>query len=124
MSLIIRACRDEDVAAVIELWKSCELLRAHHDPAREIAFLRDVHNGELFLAFDGERLAGSVMVGHDGHRAWMYRVAVDPQDRGRGNGRALVAQAEAWAVARRLPKLMLLIREDNDKVASLYGHVG
>ncbi len=124
MSLIIRACRDEDVAAVIELWKSCELLRAHHDPAREIAFLRDVHNGELFLAFDGERLAGSVMVGHDGHRAWMYRVAVDPQNRGRGNGRALVAQAEAWAVARRLPKLMLLIREDNDKVASFYGHLG
>ena len=35
----------------------------------------------------------------------------------RGHGRALVAQAEAWAIARRLPKLMLLIREDNDEVA-------
>jgi ribosomal protein S18 acetylase RimI-like enzyme len=124
MNLVIRVCRDEDLAAVVGLWKSCALLRPHHDPASEIAFLREVHNGELFLAFRDERLAGSVMVGHDGHRAWMYRVAVDPENRGAGFGRALVAQAEAWAIARHLPKLMLLIREDNDQVASFYEHLG
>jgi len=117
---VIRACRDEDVAAVIDLWKACGLLRPHHDPGREIAFLREIHNGELFLAFADDRLAGSVMVGHDGHRAWMYRVAVDARHRGQGLGRALVAQAEAWAIARRLPKLMLLIREDNRDVAAFY----
>jgi ribosomal protein S18 acetylase RimI-like enzyme len=124
MTLAIRACRDRDVAAVIDLWKSCELLRPFHDPAREIAFLRDVHNGELFLGFEDDRLAGSIMVGHDGHRAWMYRVAVDPQHRGRGHGRTLVGQAEAWAVARGLPKLQLLIREENAAVASFYAHLG
>ena len=120
MTPTILACRDEDVPAVIALWKACGLLRPHHDPAREIAFLREVPDGELFLAFDDERLLGSVMVGHDGHRAWMYRVAVDPGSRGRGIGRALVSQAESWAIARGLPKLMLLIRDGNEKVAAFY----
>lgn len=122
--MIIRACRDGDVAAVIELWKSCGLLRPYHDPAREIAFLRDVHNGELFLGFAGDRLVGGIMAGHDGHRAWMYRVAVDPNHRNRGYGRALVAQAESWAVARGLPKLQLLIREENAEVAAFYARLG
>ena len=117
MSLTLRAYRDEDFAAVIELWNACHLLRAHHDPAREIAFVRAATNGELFLAFEDERLAGSIHVGHDGHRAWMYRLAVAPALRRRGIGRALVAQAEAWAVARGLPKLMLLIREENKVVS-------
>ena len=100
MSLGFRACRDEDVAAVIALWKACDILRSHHDPQREVAFVREAANGELFLAFTEERLVGSVIVGHDSHRAWMYRVAVDPALRGRGHGRALVARAEAWAIAR------------------------
>ncbi len=124
MRLSFRACRDEDVASVIALWKTCGLLRPHHDPQREVAFLRGAANAELFLASLEERLVGSVMVGHDGHRAWMYRVAVDPGFRKRGYGRALAAQAEAWAVARHLPKLMLLIREGNEQTTSFYESLG
>lgn len=124
MTFAIRVCRDEDVAAVIALWNACDILRPHHDPMREVAFVREATNGELFLAFAGDRLVGSVMVGHDGHRAWMYRIAVDPALRGRGHGRALLAQAEAWAIARRLPKLMLLIREGNEKTMSFYEGLG
>src|SRR5436309_10602399 len=124
MTLGFRACRDEDVAAVIALWNACDILRSHHDPQREVAFVREATNGELFLAFADEQLVGSVIVGHDSHRAWMYRVAVDPALRGRGYGRALVAQAEAWAIARRLPKLMLLIREGNEAVFSFYERLG
>jgi len=124
MTLAFRVCRDEDVAAVIALWTACDILKPHHDPLREVAFVREATSGELFLAFDGDRLVGSALVGHDGHRAWMYRVAVDPSLRGRGYGRALVAQAEAWAIARRLPKLMLMIREGNEKTTAFYERLG
>jgi ribosomal protein S18 acetylase RimI-like enzyme len=124
MTLAFRACREEDVASVIALWKACDILRPHHDPQREVAFLREASNAELFLALLDERLVGSVMVGHDGHRAWMYRVAVDPGFRGRGYGRALAGRAESWAIARRLPKLMLLIRDGNEKTMSFYEHLG
>ncbi len=124
MTLAIRAYRDEDYASVLALWNACGALKPHHDPMRELPFVREATNAELFLAFADERLAGSVLVGHDGHRAWMYRLAVDPAQRGRGHGRALVAQAEAWALARRLPKLMLLIRDGNEGVASFYERLG
>ena len=99
MSFAFRTYRDEDFDAVIALWRAGDLLRPHHDPAREIAFVRDATNAELILAFDDGRLAGSIQVGHDGHRAWMYRLAVDPGFRRRGCGRALVARAEDWALA-------------------------
>jgi GNAT superfamily N-acetyltransferase len=124
MSLDIRAYRDGDFSAVVALWKNCGLMKPHHDPARELPFVSEAPNAELFLGCEGERLAGSVLVGHDGHRAWMYRLAVDPGMRGRGHGRALVAHAESWAIARRLPKLMLLIRDGNEAVAHFYERLG
>ena len=124
MSFSFRAYRDEDFAAVIGLWQAGDILRPHHDPAREIAFVRDAANAELILALEGDRLTGAIQVGHDGHRAWMYRLAVDPAFRGRGCGRALVARAEDWALARRMPKLMLLIRDGNEAVARFYGELG
>jgi ribosomal protein S18 acetylase RimI-like enzyme len=119
----IRSFREEDAPAVIALWKACGLLQPYHDPARELDFLAEAPNAVLFLAFAEDRLAGSVMVGHDGHRAWMYRVAVDPALQRRGIGRAMVAQAESWTIARGLPKLMLLIREENENVVAFYEHL-
>src|SRR5579863_6042565 len=124
MSFAFRPYRDEDLEAVIALWRAGDILRPHHDPAREITFVRDATNAELILAFESERLAGSVQVGHDGHRAWMYRLAVDPGFRRRGCGRALVARAEDWALARHMPKLMLMIRDGNEAVARFYGQLG
>jgi GNAT superfamily N-acetyltransferase len=124
MSLDFRVYRDDDGDAVIALWNVCDLLRPYHNARRELDFVRDATDAELFLGVEEGRLAGSVMVGHDGHRAWMYRVAVDPAMRGRGHGKALVARAEAWAIARRVPRLMLLVRDDNVDVATFYERLG
>ena len=103
MTLTLRGYRDEDFAAVVELWTACHLLQPHHDAKRELAFLRAATNAELFLAFEDERLAGSIHIGHDAHRAWMYRLGVAPALRRRGIGRTLVAHAESWTLARGLP---------------------
>src|SRR5258708_37972391 len=93
MNLTLRGYRDEDFAAVVELWTACHLLRPHHDPKRELAFVRAATNAELFLAFEQDWLAGSIHVGQDGHRAWMYHLGVAPPLRRRGIGRALGARA-------------------------------
>ncbi len=123
-ALALRAFRPEDADAVVALWTACELLRPHHDPRRELAFVHEAANAELFLALQDGRLAGTIQVGHDGHRAWMYRLCVTPDLRRRGIGRALVAYAESWAIARGLPKLMLLIRDGNEAVAGFYQRLG
>jgi ribosomal protein S18 acetylase RimI-like enzyme len=65
-------------------------------------------------------ISGSVMVGHDGHRGWLYYVASTPHSRGSGIGRQMVQAAEKWLRQRGVVKAQLLVRETNTKVI---GHV-
>jgi hypothetical protein len=85
MTLTLRGYRDEDFAAVVELWNACHLLRPHHDPKRELAFVRAATNAELFLALRRRSWQGSIHVGHDAHRAWMYHLGVAPPCAGAGS---------------------------------------
>jgi len=57
------------------------------------------------------------MVGFDGHRGWVYYLAVSPDHRRKGLGRALMAAAEAWLRARGAPKIQLMVREENEAIA-------
>ena len=73
---------------------------------------------------DAGEIAGSVMVGHDGHRGWLYYVAGRPASRGVGVGRRMVQAAEDWLRDRDVVKAQLLVREANAKVVSFYERVG
>ena len=73
-------------------------------------------------ATDG--IAGSVVVGFDGHRGWVYYLAVDPAARGAGLGRTLIAAAEAWLRIRGAPKLQLMVRSDNAAALGFYEALG
>ena len=53
------------------------------------------------------------MVGHDGHRGWVYYVAVDPDMQKKDFGRAIMAAAEDWLRGRGVEKIMLMVRPDN-----------
>ena len=66
----------------------------------------------------------TVMVGFDGHRGWIYYLAVNPDARRRGLGRQMMAAAEAWLAARGAPKIQLMVREENAAVAAFYGRLG
>lgn len=120
----IRPFRDADLGAVVDLWQACGLTRPWNPPARDIAFCRASGHGELFVAESEGRVVGTVMAGHDGHRGWVYYLAVDPTRRRDGLGRRLMAEAEAWLGARSVPKVMLLIREDNDTAQGFYERLG
>ena len=64
------------------------------------------------------------MVGGDGHRGWVYYLAVDPQRRGRGIGRLLMDAAETWLRERELPKIQFMVRGTNTAVLAFYDHLG
>ncbi|PWR22226.1 GNAT family acetyltransferase [Zavarzinia compransoris] len=121
----LRPIADADVEALAALWQATGLTRPWNDPRADIARARASHEAEILLAVgDDGRLAGSVMVGHEGHRAWMYYVAVAPALQGRGLGRILVKAAEDWAAARGIEKMHLLIRPENDRVRAFYAAAG
>ena len=59
-------------------------------------------------------------VGHDGHRGWVYYVAVHPSRRGQGLGRELMAGAERWVAGRGIPKMQLMVRSTNTGTREFY----
>jgi ribosomal protein S18 acetylase RimI-like enzyme len=78
----------------------------------------------LVAVDDAGEVAGSVMVGHDGHRGWLYYVAARPTSRSKGVGRRMVQAAENWLRQRGIVKAQLLVRETNTNVVSFYEHLG
>lgn len=123
----IRPYAPRDQARVIELWQACGLTRPWNDPATDIAFCVGSPDAALLVGVDGEgegRIVASVMVGHDGHRGWVYYLAVDPDRQGKGRGARLMAEAEAWLAARGAPKLHLMVRNTNAHVIGFYERLG
>jgi ribosomal protein S18 acetylase RimI-like enzyme len=111
---------DEDVAKIVGLWERCGLTRPWNDPAADIALARRSPDATVLVGRVAGEIVGSVMVGHDGHRGWVYYVSVDPDHRGSGHGRAIMTAAEDWLRAHGVPKLQLLVRRANAKVRAFY----
>jgi ribosomal protein S18 acetylase RimI-like enzyme len=123
-ALAIVAFEASDMDAVVGLWERCGLTRPWNDPRADVALAMRGPNSTVLVGRDGDALVASVMVGHDGHRGWLYYVAVDPACRKRGFGRAVMAAAEEWLKLRGILKAELLIRPGNDAVQRFYEALG
>jgi ribosomal protein S18 acetylase RimI-like enzyme len=119
-ALSITPIEDADVAAVIALWQRCDLTRPWNDPAADIAMARGGANATVLVGRDGVDIVASVLVGHDGHRGWVYYVSVDPDRRGKGYGRDIMNAAEDWLRGLGVEKLQLMVRAGNAKVQAFY----
>ncbi len=64
------------------------------------------------------------MAGYDGHRGWLYAVAVDPGQRRGGVGTALVRHAEQMLRDLGCGKVNLQVRATNAAVVSFYERLG
>ncbi|MGO4165463.1 GNAT family acetyltransferase [Novosphingobium sp. YAF33] len=121
----IRPYRDEDFSGVKALWEEAF---PHDPPANraEIAIPAKLAvQGELlFVACDSEFVAGTVMAGYDGHRGWLYSVAVRGDSRRSGLGTRLVRHAEQALLAMDCAKINLQVRSTNAAVVAFYEALG
>jgi ribosomal protein S18 acetylase RimI-like enzyme len=124
MSMEIRVYDETDENALLALWERCELFVPWNNPRQDIA--RKLTEGrDLFLVGLVERrLIASVMGGYDGHRGWLYYVAVDPEFRKQGYGRRILEAVEARLIAKGCPKINLQVRSHNRKVIAFYESLG
>jgi ribosomal protein S18 acetylase RimI-like enzyme len=122
--MLIRPFEPEDQPAVIGLWRRCGLTRPWNDPQKDIA-RKQAAQPELFLVgvVDGVIVA-TAMAGYDGHRGSVYYLAVDPGAQGKGLGRRLMAHVERALAELGCPKLNIMIRSDNERVAAFYSALG
>ena len=113
-----------DIPALVALWEACGLTRPWNDPERDARLAIEAAGSAILGLRDGEALIASVMVGFDGHRGWVYYLAVAPDHRRAGVGRTLMDAAEAWLRARGAPKLQLMVRAGNQEALGFYRALG
>jgi ribosomal protein S18 acetylase RimI-like enzyme len=123
-SLAIAPIADADIPDVVALWQACGLTRPWNDPASDIALARRGPSSTVLVGRDAGAIVATAMVGHDGHRGWVYYVAVDPNSQGKGLGRVMMAAVEDWLRAAGVPKLQLLVRRENAKAGAFYQSLG
>jgi len=124
IALAIEAVADADVEPVVALWERCGLTRPWNDARADIALARRGDNSAVLVGRSADALVAATIVGHDGHRGWVYYVAVDPAARGKGFGRAMMDAAEGWLRARGILKVQLLVRPENTRVQAFYETLG
>jgi ribosomal protein S18 acetylase RimI-like enzyme len=130
----IRPFAESDQEAVVQLWERCGLTRPWNDPRKDIArklavrpdlFLVGVVVDEIVgTAVISTAIIGTVMVGYEGHRGWINYLAVAPEHRRQGLGRALMAEAERLLSAAGCPKINLQVRSGNAEAIAFYERVG
>jgi ribosomal protein S18 acetylase RimI-like enzyme len=120
----IRIYNAEDEQQIIMLWQECNLTTAWNNPKRDIE--RKMQDSpELF--FVGEingKIIASCMAGYDGHRGWIYYLAVKPDLQRRGAAATIMKYAEQALREIGCPKIDLMVRKTNHKVISFYHTIG
>ena len=114
-----------DVGELVALWECCGLTRPWNDPVADARRALADAGATILIARDaGAVIVGSVMVGFDGHRGWVYYLAVAPDHRRAGLARDLMARAQAWLRDRGAPKVQLMVRDDNAAALDFYAALG
>lgn len=88
----------------VALWHESGLTRPWNDPHADLARAMAGPTSTVLAALDDDVLAGTAVVGHDGHRGWVYYLAVRADRRRAGLGRDLVGASERWLVERHVTK--------------------
>jgi len=120
----IHPATPSDRAEVVALWRACGLVVPHNPPEADFDFALGKESSDILVACHGDAIIGTVMVGHDGHRGWMYYLAADPGRRHQGIGAALVTAAENWLRRRGVRKIQLMVRDTNQGVLDFYRRIG
>lgn len=121
----IRPYQPADFGGLDDLWREAfpndpPRNRAERSVPAKLAMNDDL----LFVAVEDGVVIGSIMAGYDGHRGWLYSVAVRQSAKRRGVGTALVQRAEAALRALGCPKINLQVRSTNAAVIAFYQGLG
>lgn len=112
------------VDAAVELWGQAGLTRPWNDPGDDVRRALEGPASTVLAGTADGALVATAMVGHDGHRGWVYYLAVAPEQQGHGHGRAMMAACESWLLEREVPKMNIMVRGNNGAARSFYERLG
>jgi ribosomal protein S18 acetylase RimI-like enzyme len=123
--VLIRIYDESDERDVIALWERVFAYREpRNDPARVIRQKLDVQRELFFVAILDNIVVGTVMGGYDGHRGWIYSLAVDPAHQRQKLGTALIRHVEKALAEQGCPKINLQVLPSNAAAIGFYEKLG
>lgn len=120
----IRQYRAGDKPALIKLWKTVFPDDPPHNEPSIVIDQKLAVDDLIFVAEKNGRISGACIAGYDGHRGWLYAVAVAPDSRRNGTGTRLIRHALQRLKNIGCRKVNLQIRADNHSVADFYKSLG
>lgn len=121
----IRPYQENDRDGLLFLWTEVFPPGSpHNDPETSLEMKLRLDPDLLLVAVMDDNIVGSVMGGYDGHRCWVYSVAVAASLRRRGIASALLREIEAKLRERGCMKVNLQIVSSNAEVVALYESLG
>ncbi|HWR65667.1 MAG TPA: GNAT family N-acetyltransferase [Bellilinea sp.] len=124
MEIQIREFVPEDTVLAIELWKATEGigLSAADEPGQIARYLMR-NPGMSFTAWDGQKMIGAVLCGHDGRRGYLHHLAVRADYRGRGIGQALAERCHAAMRSEGIDKVHIFVFRENQAALAFWQRV-
>ena len=116
----IRKFKFGEENSLINLWK--EVFPndpPHNEPSSVIKSKLEIDD-LIFVVIENGELIGACMAGYDGHRGWLYSVAVSTRSRRKGVGSKLVKYTIKELSEIGCVKVNLQIRSTNEEVSSFY----
>ncbi len=108
-------------AEVVALWNQVfNYNAAHNAPDFVIDKKLAVNDGLFFVAMSEGRVSGTIIAGYDGHRGWIYSLAVHPDFRNQGVASKLLSVAEESLTKRGCVKINLQVVEGNQDAQQFY----
>ena len=120
----IRKYKDSDRPALIALWKSVFPNDPPHNAPEIVLEQKLAVDDLIFVVEDNGRIEGGCMAGYDGHRGWLYAVAVSAGYRRKNAGTQMVKAAFRALKEIGCTKINIQIRADNTAVARFYESLG
>ncbi|MFJ2993304.1 GNAT family acetyltransferase [Pandoraea sp. NPDC087047] len=129
LDIHIRTFDEPDTDAVLALWREAfpeynASDKPHREPRRSIANKVAMRDGLFFVAVRDAKIVGTVMAGYDGHRGWVYSLAVTHALRRRGVASALLHHAEIALAQRGCLKLNLQVLTKSREALAFYNAHG
>ena len=121
MSLITyRKFKKTDTDAVIKLWKTCKLIVTWNDPLKDIRRKLSVKDNLFIIGEINKKIIATAMAGYDGHRGYIYYLAVLPEHQKKRIGSSILSIIEQKLYKLGCPKINLFVRNTNIKVKAFY----
>jgi ribosomal protein S18 acetylase RimI-like enzyme len=116
--------RPDDQAQMLDLWRQCGLIVPWNNPLADIERKLSDSPELFFCGKIDSNLVASCMAGYDGHRGWIYYLAVQPSQQRSGLAARMVEHAETTLLELGCPKIDLMVRDSNTEVRAFYQAIG